>query len=180
MARRREGSYTRRDGLRDPGAPRIGDSSRSGPILATGGGLVAKKKSTFEMRNVRVGDGARLAQGDHIAWTEGVVGDPAARDLERRFQALLHHIDTVDDFDEDQRVLAKEKINAVAAGLADAQEDPSRLRRALLDMKTFAGSTAAWLRDAVADLLQCDAAQKTLGTVTEAGTRAAIKTFLGM
>lgn len=144
---------------------------------------MAKKKSGgVEIRNdnVRVGAGARVALGEHITWTEGVATDPAARDLERRFQALLDKIDTATDLDEDQRALAREKTIAVAVGLAEAPEDPSRLRRALVDMRTFAASTAAWLRDALADVLESDAAQKTIGTVTEAGTQAAVKAFLGL
>ena len=141
---------------------------------------MVKKKTGVEIKNVRVGAGARVAQGENITWTEGVDTDLTARDLERRFQVLLDQVDSATDLDEDQRALAREKTIAVAAGLADAHEDPARLRRALVDMKVFVGSTAAWLRDALADVLRSEAAQKTIGTVTEAGTRAAVKTFLSL
>jgi hypothetical protein len=53
-----------------------------------------------------------------------------------------------------------------------------RLRRALLDAKLWFGSAASWVGKALGDILKSEAAQKTIGTVTEATTKAAIASFL--
>ena len=51
-------------------------------------------------------------------------------------------------------------------------------RRALLDAKSWFGSAASWVGNALGDILKSEAAQKTIGTVTEASTRATIDSFL--
>ena len=76
------------------------------------------------------------------------------------------------------RELAQDKTKAVAEGLAKAQESPGILRRALLDAKSWFGSAASWVGNALGDILKGEAAQKTIGTVTEASTRATIDSFL--
>jgi hypothetical protein len=52
------------------------------------------------------------------------------------------------------------------------------LRSALLDAKSWFGSTASWLDNALGDILKSEAAQKTLGTVTEAATKTAVASFV--
>ena len=52
------------------------------------------------------------------------------------------------------------------------------LRRALLDAKSWFGPATSWVGDALGNILKSEAAQKTLGTVTEASTKAAISSFL--
>jgi hypothetical protein len=47
----------------------------------------------------------------------------------------------------------------------------------LFDAKAFFGSTLSWIGGALGDILKSEAAQKTIGTVTEAATRAAIDSF---
>jgi hypothetical protein len=136
--------------------------------------------STFEVKNLQVGDGARVAAGQQITWTEGSPRDSSAADLERQFTNLLEQIEEAEDLDEDQRLLAKEKASAVATGLAKANEEPGLLRRALLDMKNFVATTAGWIGHSVGNILRSEAAQKTISSITEAGTQAAIKAFQGM
>ena len=103
-----------------------------------------------------VGDGARIAQGENISWVEEVARLPEGQALAQQFEALLERI-------------SKDK----------AQESPAAFRRALLDAKSWFGGTVSWVGHALGGILKSEAAQKTVGTVAEAGTRAAIASFLG-
>src|SRR6266849_6504606 len=125
-----------------------------------------------------VGPGARVAQGENISWVEGVVGLPGGESLAQQFKALLERVAQDESLDEDTRALAQEKTRAIAEGLAKAQESPGPLRRALLDAKSWFGSTATWVGKALGDILKSEAAQKTIGAVTEAATKAAIDSFV--
>ena len=125
-----------------------------------------------------VGAGARVAQGEHISWVEGVASLPEGEALSRQFDTLLKRIAQDASLDEDTRALAQDKTKAVAEGLAKVQESPGPLRRALLDAKSWFGSTASWVGKALGDILKSEAAQKTLGTVTEATAKAAIDSFV--
>lgn len=122
-----------------------------------------------------VGAGARVAQGENISWVEGV---PGGESLTRQFGALLKRIAEDSSLDEDTRALAQDKAKAVAAGISKVQESPSTLRRALLDAKSWCGTSASWVGSALSDILQSEAAQQTLATVTEATTKAAIAAFV--
>jgi hypothetical protein len=125
-----------------------------------------------------VGAGARVAQGENISWVEGVAGLPGGESLTQQFAALLDRIAQDRSLDEDSRALAQDKTQAVAEGLAKAGEAPGVLRRALMDAKSWFGSTASWVGAALVEILKSEAAQKTLGTVTEAATKAAIDSFV--
>jgi len=125
-----------------------------------------------------VGTDARVAQGENISWVEGVAGPPGGESLTQQFSALLERIAKDASLDEDTRALAEDKTKAVAEGLAKAQESPGMLRRALLDAKSWFGSTASWVGNALGDILKSEAAQKTIGTLTEAATKAAIASFV--
>lgn len=129
---------------------------------------------SYQMGNV--GPGARVAQGENISWAEGVASLPGGDSLTQQFHALLERIAKDTSLDEDTRALALDKTKAVAEGLA-AQESPGTLRRALLDAKSWFGSTAPWVGNALGDILKSEAAQKTIGTVTEAATKATIASF---
>ena len=131
---------------------------------------------SYQMGNV--GAGARVAQGEHISWVEGVASLPDGEALARQFDTLLKRIAQDASLDEDTRALAQDKTKAVAEGLAKVQESPGPLRRALLDAKSWFGSTASWVGKALGDILKSEAAQKTLGTVTEATAKAAIDSFV--
>jgi hypothetical protein len=137
-------------------------------------------KATAE-RSYQMGDvgaGARVAQGENISWVEGVASLPGGESLAQQFTALLERIAQDASLDEDTRELAQDKTKAIAEGLAKAEESPGILRRALLDAKSWFGSAASWVGNALGDILKSEAAQKTIGTVTEASTRATIDSFL--
>jgi hypothetical protein len=125
-----------------------------------------------------LGPGARAMQGDNNTWVEGVASLPDGEALTQRFNALLERVAKDASLDEDTRTLAQDKINAVAKGLAEAPVSPGVLRRALIDAKSWFGSTASWVGNALGDILKSEAAQKTIGTVTEAATKAAIASFV--
>src|SRR5205823_930817 len=127
-------------------------------------------KATAE-RSYQMGDvgaGARVAQGENISWVEGVASLPGGESLAQQFTALLERIAQDVSLDEDTRELAQDKTKAIAEGLATAEESPGILRRALLDAKSWFGSAASWVGNALGDILKGEAAQKTIGTVTEA------------
>ena len=124
-----------------------------------------------------VGAAARVAQGENISWVEGVASLPDGASLARQFEALLERIAKDASLDEDTRAIAQDKTKAVAEGLAKAKESPGMLRRALIDAKSWFGSTASWVGNALGDILKSEAAQKTIGTVTEAATKATITSF---
>jgi len=44
--------------------------------------------------------------------------------------------------------------------------------------KAFFGGTLSWIGEALGDILKSEAAQETIGTVTEATTKAALDSFL--
>jgi hypothetical protein len=125
-----------------------------------------------------VGAGARVAQGENISWVEGVAGLPGGDSLTQQFDALLERIAKDSTLDEDTRTLAQDKTKAVAEGLAKAQESPGMLRRALIDAKSWFGSTVSWAGNALGDILKSEAAQKTIGTLSEAATKAAVDSFV--
>jgi hypothetical protein len=125
-----------------------------------------------------VGAGARVAQGENISWVEGVATLPDGESLTRQFDALLKRIATDASLDEDTRALAQDKTQAVAEGIAKVQESPGTLRRALLDAKSWFGASASWAGSALGEILKSEAAQKTLRTVTETATKAAIASFV--
>ena len=125
-----------------------------------------------------VGAGARVIQGEGNTWIEGVAKLPEGDSLTLQFNALLERIAKDASLDEDTRALAQDKTKAVAEGLAKTPVSPGMLRRALLDAKSWFGSTASWAGNALGDILKSEAAQKTIGTVTEAATKAAITSFV--
>jgi hypothetical protein len=125
-----------------------------------------------------VGAGARVAQGENISWVEGITGLPGGASLAQQFTALLERIAQDASLDEDTRALAQDKTKVVAEGLAKVEESPGMLRRALLDAKSWFDGTAFWVGTALGDILKSEAAQKTIGTVTEATTQAAIDSFV--
>jgi hypothetical protein len=127
-----------------------------------------------------VGAGARVQQGENLSWTETSLGaTPDGKALEEQFAALAKRLAEHPGLDEDNRALAVEKTQAVAEGLAHAQESPAGLRRALVDAKNFLGTSAGWAWTEMTAILKSDAAQKTIGTITEASTRAAIASLTG-
>jgi hypothetical protein len=131
---------------------------------------------SYQMGNV--GAGARVAQGENISWVEGVAGLPGGESLAQQFTALVERIAQDKSLDEDTCALAQDKTKAVAEGLAKVEDSPGILRRALLDAKSWFGGAASWVGNALGDILKSEAAQKTIGTVTEATTKAAIASFL--
>src|SRR4029077_1761367 len=115
---------------------------------------------------------------EHISWVERVASLPGGESLTRQFDALLKRIDEDKLLEEDTSSLAQDKTKAVAEGIAKVQESPGSLRRALLDAKSWFGITASWVGSALGEILKSEAAQKTLGAVTEAATKVAIASFL--
>ena len=98
-------------------------------------------QSSYHIGNVS--GGARVAQGENISWVEGVTSLPDRESLIRQFDALLKRITADGSLDEDTRALAQDKTKAIAEGIAGVQESPGMLRRALLDAKSWFGTSAS-------------------------------------
>ena len=127
-----------------------------------------------------IGEGARVQVGENLSWYEtSLASTPSGATLEQQFQALAKELATHPDLDEDRRALAVKKTNAVAEGLAHAKESPGGLKEALIDAKDFFGRSATWAWAEMSRILQSEAAQKTIGTITDAATRAAIGSITG-
>ena len=131
---------------------------------------------TYTLGNI--GAGARVAVGENISWLEGVARLPDGEALAQQFDKLLKRIADDTSLDCDERALAQQKTKAVAEGLAESQKSPDKLRIALRDAKSWFAGTASWVGKALSDIVKSEAAQKTIGTVTEAATKAAIASFL--
>jgi hypothetical protein len=143
--------------------------------------MMADEPKSAAGRSYKIGDvgaGARVAQGENISWVEGIAGLPDGEALKRQLELLLKQIGEDASLDEDTRVLAQDKTRAIAEGLAKAQEAPDKLRLALRDAKSWFGSEASWVGTSLGNILKSEAAQETIGTVTEASSKAAIDSFL--
>jgi hypothetical protein len=138
-------------------------------------------RDKVEQSNFKVGDigaGARVAIGKNISWTEGLATLPDGAALMRQFDELFEKIDDDASLDEDGRELARQKAAAVVEGVKTVETSPATLRRALRDAKSWFGGASSNIGAALAGILKGEAAQKTLGTVTEAATKAAIEAFI--
>lgn len=125
-----------------------------------------------------VGAGARVAQGDNISWVEGISALPDGAILASQFRQIIDLIGTDPDLDDDEKELARGKVNAIADALSVVDNNPGSLRLALKDGMPFFSSAASRIGKAIGSLLSSDAAQKTLSTITDAATRAAISNFI--
>lgn len=137
----------------------------------------AKAGKQYSMGNV--GAGARVVQGDHNTWSEGLRVQPGGAQLARELAELLDGIKADASLEPDDRDLAVEKTQAVAEALPNAAESPDALRKALRDAKHFFGSTARWVWERLRQVLTSDAARELLETVTDVAARAAIQGLLG-
>jgi hypothetical protein len=140
-------------------------------------------KRTYEKTYVMgdIGSGARVQQGEHLSWVEGIfAGDSAdERLLRHEFMGLRERITTDPQMDEATREVSIAKAKEVAEALSQAHKEPGRLRRALMDAKAWFQSSAGWAWESLSEIMASDAAQKMLGTITEAGIRAAILSLIG-
>ncbi|HLZ27492.1 MAG TPA: hypothetical protein VKV73_09240 [Chloroflexota bacterium] len=141
-------------------------------------GNQASGNTSYTIGNV--GAHARVAQGTNISWVEGTfAATPEGIALKHQFTTLLQSIQQSEELDEVSKALALAKTEAVAEGFAEATENPGKLQLALVDAKNFLGAVAGWALDALSRILKSDAAQKTIGTITEASTKAAISSIAG-
>jgi hypothetical protein len=127
-----------------------------------------------------VGAGAQIAQGEYIQQVKNVLaGVPGSDVLEQQFTKLMERIAQAPDLDDETRDLALEKTKAVAEGLASAKESPSRLSRALRDAKGFLTSSVKGAWEGLCEILNSEAAQKTISAIAEGTTRGAIAAIIG-
>jgi hypothetical protein len=127
-----------------------------------------------------IGAGARFQQGEYLTMIgDTLMGQPGGDVLAEQFTALATKLAEHPDLDPDTRDVSIEKTTAVATGLAQAATEPGKLRRALLEAKAWFGSTASWAWGELTGILKSEAAQKTIGTITEAATKAAIAALIG-
>jgi len=127
-----------------------------------------------------VGAGAQVAQGEHIQQVKNALaGVPDSDVLEQQFAALMKQISQRADLDAETRDLALEKTKAVAEGLANSEESPNGLSRALRDAKAFLTSSVKGAWEGLSEILKSEAAQKTISAIAEGTTKAAITALIG-
>lgn len=126
-----------------------------------------------------VGEGARVAQGENISWVEGVNALPEGEAIARMFKELLAQIAEDKSLDDDAREISSGKVQAVAEGLAKAKDDPSSLRKALIEAKAWFSTSATWVGEKIGGILKSEAVQKTIGTLAETGLNVAVKSYFG-
>lgn len=127
-----------------------------------------------------VGAGATVIMGEHITNIQQMF--PKTTDgelLARQFTALIEKIGKNAELDDISRELAMEKTAAVADGMAKATESPGKLHKAIVDAKSYLSSGARWVWEGLNSILTSEAAQKSIGTISEAAVRGAIKSFIG-
>ncbi|WP_265637137.1 hypothetical protein [Acidiphilium sp. PA] len=109
---------------------------------------------------------------------EAVSTLPDGPTLAGQFTQIIDSIGTDPDLDDDSKELARVKVNAIAQALSVVDNNPGSLRLALKDGMPFFSSAASRIGKAIGSLLSGDAAQRTLSTVTDTATRAAISYFI--
>ena len=137
-----------------------------------------EKASSDNLNTIgNVGANARVVQGNaiSISWVEKNAHQVTNASLTEQFATLFERIARDGALDEDTKELAREKAKAVADGVEYAGSYPSRLRRALADAKLLVSSKAEWVTKNLGEILRGEAAQKTIGTITEAATKATIE-----
>jgi hypothetical protein len=136
-------------------------------------------QKSYTMGNV--GAGANVQQGEHLTMTVTALGGlPSGDALQQQFAVLLRRLQEQPGLDSDDRELSVAKAAAVADGLVQADKEPGKLRQALRDAKAWFGSTAGWAWEELSGILKGEAAQKTIGTIAEATTKAAIQALIGV
>jgi hypothetical protein len=126
-----------------------------------------------------VAAGARIIQGDYNTWVESVQAQPGGEELKRQVEELLARIADATELDDDDRQLATEKTKAVVVALGQAEQDPEGLRKALRDARVLLTTSVHWAWEGLCKVLQSEAAQMTISSIAEAGTRAAIQGLIG-
>lgn len=121
-----------------------------------------------------VGAGAQVAQGENITQTLVQAG-VSADELAAAFAPVLEAIAADAELDDDEKEVAADAVNDLAAATRRAAEDPTGLKKALTRAKKLVGG--AW--GTLVAAMSSDAVQKTLATITEAATAASIKAALG-
>ena len=125
-----------------------------------------------------IGAGARALIGNNNSWKEAISSMPCGESLKSQFAVLLEKVANDPALDEDDRHLARAKVEAVAQGLVAVETSPGVFRQALKDAGSWFGGTTSWVGKSLAGILKSEAAQKTLGTVAEAVTKVAIDGYL--
>jgi hypothetical protein len=143
----------------------------------TQGSDAAEARRSYSMGDV--GAGARVVQGDHNSWNEGLRLQPGGTQVALELAELLHQIQASEAIEPDDRELAVEKVAAVADALPKAAETPDVLRKALRDARQFLSSNVRWAWQRIQALLTSEAGRQVLGTITDAAARAAIQGLLG-
>ena len=134
-------------------------------------------RKTYQIGDV--GSNARVQQGEKLTWVEALNGAQDFEVLTQQFRTLLEKISKAPDLDEDTRFISTKKTEAVIQSLGNAQQSPNELKYALIDAKDWFGNKASWIGKEIGKILSSDAAQKTIGTITENGVKGVIKAFIG-
>lgn len=127
-----------------------------------------------------VGAGARVIQGDGNVWSESLGLHQAGEQVAREITEIAEHIRADAALEPDDRELAIEKTQAVAAALSEQSGSPGQLRKALRDAQSFLSSKVMWAWDRLRQVLTGEAGLQILGSITDVAAKAAIQAILGI
>ena len=136
-------------------------------------------KESFQSTTGDIGANARVQIGKNQTWIDAVNTLPESNTLKQQFEEILEEISQDNTLDEDEKSISKEKTEAIAKGLADVQNSPKDLHRALIDGKNWFSNKASGIWNKLSSILKSDAAQKTIGTITESAVKGSIQAFIG-
>jgi len=126
-----------------------------------------------------IGPNARIQQGKQQNWTEILNTIPNSNTLEKQFKQIISEISKDKMLNRAEKSISLMKTESIAKALANAQRSPEDLHYALIDGNNWFSNKANWVWKKLIAILESEAAQKTIGTITESGIRGAIKTFIG-
>jgi hypothetical protein len=133
-------------------------------------------------KNYRIRDvdnNSNVIQGENNRIIEIANTSPEINDLKQQFDKVLEEISKDSNFDEDEKTISKQKVEQIAENLVKAKDSPEDLHRSLIDAKSWFSNKAGGIWTKLSNILKSDAAQTTIGTITESATRGAIKAFIG-
>jgi hypothetical protein len=126
-----------------------------------------------------VGSNARIQQGRQQTWTETLNAIPNGDTLREQFEKIIEGISQDNTLDEAEKSISQEKTESIANSLANVQSSPNDLHKALVDGNNWFNSKANWVWGKLSNTLKSEAAQKTIGTITESGVKGAIQALIG-
>lgn len=133
---------------------------------------------TYTVGNI--GQGARVMIGEHQTWIEQHdISSPENEDVLKRFDALMRRLIEDTSLDDEERHLSVDKAKTLAESLVEEEPSEGKIMRALVDAKSWFGTTASWAWEELTEIIKAESAQKLIAGIAKTGVKAAIAALLG-